>query len=352
MRQVQLKRLLWYNPENSDVPDKAHHFTYRVFPFCPGIAWKIKDNKFVRPSQKLDSYMHLINKKDLVVTAYGELLESVMSLSLLEMLNHITPESKLYWSGDTKYQELIKWQGLAQMGPSLPDNVRHLYPTPIFQDRNNRTYFNCLHNYKNLISWDKLSSDVTNKILPAQIFQNSCVGWNVKYLPQFRNFIESPEFFDWQRRSKFDPRRPSILIIPDDGYSIHTEAKHRTLDWFPVDVKRLADLTFGSGLQILVLTHRPERYYHSNINLIPTKLNCIFSILKQVKYIMSRRIDWLIMGLMYSNATIISHPQIYDSNLINMREYFGKSNVLEFIRDITPEMANDWLRNDFKTTGV
>jgi hypothetical protein len=343
MKLKQLKKLILFNP---DVPDKGHHYTYRVFPFCPGIAWKLKDDKFIRPTLRLDAYKHLIHNKDLVVAAYGGVFESIMSLSIFEMLQYINPDAKLYWSGHEKYNELVKWQGLAKVGPTLPENIRHLFPVPIFQDRDNRAYFNCLNNYKKIISWDKLSKDVSHKILPAQLFQNTCLGWNSRYLPQFRHFTEPPKYFQWQKEIRFEPRRPSILLFPDEGMdSIHTEAIYRTLDWFPVDVRRFADLSFGSGLQIIVVTDRPEKYRHSNLILLPNELSCILPALKQVKYVMSRRIDWLILTLMFSDATLISHPQIYDGNLETMKEYFQKENDIQYFRDVTPEQLDEHLRH-------
>ena len=75
----------------------------KYFPFAPGIPWYVKNGKYIKPKVSGSILQHHLKDKDIVVVAFGGLLESFFSLSILETINFNWPGHNLYWCGYSQY---------------------------------------------------------------------------------------------------------------------------------------------------------------------------------------------------------------------------------------------------------
>src|SRR5690554_6700310 len=89
-------------------------FSIKNFPWAPGLSWKIKNGKYVVPELPFELFSKSLKNKDVVVCSFGGLVESFYSLSILELLNNNLIGNKLYWAGNSEYQNLLKLNGLAK----------------------------------------------------------------------------------------------------------------------------------------------------------------------------------------------------------------------------------------------
>ena len=71
--------------------------TTKYFPFSSGIPWQIKNGRYVQPEVSAAILQSKLRDKDIVVAAFGGLLESFYSLSILEAINYMMPGHSLFW---------------------------------------------------------------------------------------------------------------------------------------------------------------------------------------------------------------------------------------------------------------
>ena len=51
-------------------------FSTKYFPFAPGIPWQVKNGRYIRPEVSGAVLRSVLKDKDIVVSAFGGLLES------------------------------------------------------------------------------------------------------------------------------------------------------------------------------------------------------------------------------------------------------------------------------------
>lgn len=278
-------------------------YNIKFFPFAPGIPWKTRGN-YVVPELSTAIWENVLNDKQLVVVAHGGLFESFFSLSIIEAFNIINPGRDVYWTGNSKYESLVYMNGISKLSPvDIEDWRAKDYPVPIFLDKKDYAYINCLNNYIMLglkdSNWNSRAS------VCQQIFRNSTLSWDSRYIPKIRTLFTSDDLEDWRKRSKFYNNKPYVLIFPDvTGMSMHTT---KCLHWGPSEVKALSSLLYSSGYSLVVCTNNPRQYYDNYSYVAPANLDFVLYLISGAKAIISKEIDFLLMGLLLSDAKIISN---------------------------------------------
>lgn len=312
--------------------------TIRYFPFAPGIPWKIRSGKYVVPGLNSAAWNKAVGCRDVVVLSYGGLFESFVSLSLFEIMNYSSTSTKLMWSGTRRYEPLVKMNGLATVCPViLPEETTQNYPVPVFLDKSNNVYFNCLNNYIRVNAYYGEFGYKDHRPVIQQLTENFMIPWETRFLPQFRNLkLLKDEIDKWTRLSKFQFNRPYVCVFPDCGLSQH---KQSMLGWSDNEIKALAAMLRQVGISTLVFTDNPGKYYASSAYVLPAKVEYILLMLKSAKAVLAEEIDLLLIAEMVSSARIIAKPAKNELNLYKNQRFLGTSNVIDTIKGLTPVKA-------------
>jgi len=313
----------------------------KIFPFAPGIPWPIAYGKYIVPEISGEYWHKAVAGRDLVVACFGGLIESFFSLTYLEVLNHLVPNKKLYWDGYQKFHELLKDNSLAiPFGQLQPQNLVP-FPTPIFMDRENYTFFNVLNNYIAVSAYYGEFAYYDQKALFQQLFRNCLVSWDRQYLPKIR--ANAPTALgEWAKINKFSFNRPYVVIFPDDtGASVHEK---RFLKWSPFQVKALGAMLAQRGISLVVFTANPGRFYDRFTQVMPVKFSWIIFFLSGCCAALAQEIDYLLVSLMISDATIFSEPQQDHLQLEKNKKFIGSENEIYTKLDLVPVVVAEEIR--------
>lgn len=310
------------------------NLSVKFFPFAPGIPWKIKAGKYVVPEISAPLWQSLTKDKELTVICNGGLLESFFSCTILEAINYISPKSSLSWAGDVRHLPLIKINGLAKIHDnykSLSQNVAEQFPTPIFLDKQNNVYFNCLNNYIKVFSYYGKFGYQDKRASCAQIFQNSLLSWDEQFIPRLRNYSSN---IDNLIKLPLLQNKSFVLILPDIiGYSNHQDI---CLDLEPIKIKSLAAMLFQKNIATIVMTNSPAKYFDSQIQTIAFDLELFLYLAQKSKSILSREPDFLLITNAISKAKIISKPLQNHLDLKKNNKILNRGNITYTNRDLSP----------------
>lgn len=303
-------------------------YSTKFFPFSPGIPWTIKNNKYVVPKIDIDVWRKVLaDRLDTTVIAHGGLLESFFSLALIEAVNGFDHKRRIEWLGCTEYNSLVRFQGLAFVSSSkltADDAVR--YPVPLFLDRGKGVYFNALNNYRIEKAFNGRYPKRRKEPILQQIFDNALVQWQPNYIPKLRR-LGTREYAQWGRRHKVHQRQRYVLVCPDP--TPFSKAGKRALSWSPREVRELSAMLSRFGLAVIVCTDRPGHFYNTLLRTAPIdNLEIICNLLSHAWMILSHDIDFLMVGMMLSKATIVGLHQRGPFDLTRNAEFLGVENVI------------------------
>jgi len=280
--------------------------SFKIFPFSAGIPWEINKG-ILNPKIPFNILNNAISDKNIIVTCYGGLLESYLSLSYLEAFNKIWPSKKLTWSGNPIFKDLIEANGLSKFSEEIPGEILSRYPVPLFFDKLNNAIFNPLNNYIKIKPYyGGLKSFNNNNVYLKQIWNNSLLDFKNFYLPLIRNDFDNNNFKNHLLLSKFDFNKPYIIIIPDDlKYSIHSQ---KCLPWNIQQVKSFATIISQLGYSTVILTDNVYKYYSNNLPFVfEFNFTAFFTLIKNSKMILSNEIDFLLISQLISDNYLVSN---------------------------------------------
>jgi len=317
-------------------------FSTKYFPFSPGIPWTIKYSKYIVPEVPGSIVLSNLKDKNIIVAAYSGFLESFFSLVLCEMMNYMLPSSKLLWAGDDRFGSLIKINGLAKLyNGDVDQSVLDRYPVPLFFDKENNAYFNCLNNYIDVKTYYTTHGYFDSRAAVKQIIEKSLFDWDIRYMPKLRNLYRDHS----KLRSKLDvskisEERPFVLLLPDTDWSVHNED---CLGWTPTQIKSFGALLSQENIPLIVLTKNPSKYFYSFVTVLPMEMELLLYLIMKAKYILSSTIDFLLVGGAISDATIISRPVSGEFKLSKNIRYLEGKNVIYTIEEIFPTKVYSYI---------
>lgn len=295
-------------------------YNAKFFPFSPGIPWKMERGKYVIPEIGFDIWHKVLNGKNIVVTAFGGLIESFFSLCAAEAISSFESSQKISWLGHSEYASMLRLQGLCKFSPiKLTPEVLKKYPVPLFIDNSGNAYLNMLHNYLIRTSyWGQYPEEVTSPVF-EQISRNIMIPWQ-GYIPKLRNL--GTELFDeLYSTGKIRSTSKIVSIILND-------VQNDILKWNVQNIKEFAQLASHKGWKVVVFTKNMRQLYGSNIILVEYNYNNIFQILTRSWVILSNDIDWLLISMLVSDAKIIS------CNIDNQYNLFKNAEFIDVHNDI------------------
>jgi len=193
----------------------------RFFPFSPGIPWLIDSYLYIIPKIDFETWKTVISNRNIVITVFGGLLESLFSLCVAEAVNSFDPNHKIQWIGKEEYFPLLRYQGICKPSPiNLTQKILKKYPVPLFLDNEDNAYFNILHNYKIKTTYHGKYPYTVKLPVLEQLSRNILIPWN-GYLPKLRNL--GNDFTDnlYKNRIKSTSKVITIILItnPIIGFS-------------------------------------------------------------------------------------------------------------------------------------
>ncbi len=296
----------------------------KVFPFAPGIAWKIQNGKYVIPEIERGTWSSALDGRDLVVLAHGGLLETFFSLTIVEALGRMEPSKELFWAGKTAFKGVIESHGQAKF-VEVPD-IGSKYPVPLFMDNERRAFFNALNNYRVEKSYFGSHHRKNTSPVCKQIFQNSLLPWDKKYVPKLRT--GGLAFDAWAKMAKFHLNKKYVLVIP--GQTGCSQYNTNCLGWGGRELKEFAAMLRRFDVDVVLCIGGQTAVYDAPYIQAPRTMGVILSLLPKASMILSSDIDFILIGLALSRAAIVA-PQNCSKDEFDLyanAEFLGSENVI------------------------
>lgn len=307
--------------------------TIRYFPFSPEIPWSVRWGKYIEPQVSGSILRDSLSGKDIVVAAFGGLLESFYSFSILEMMNYLMPGNQLYWVGNSKYYSMLKLNGLAKPFDKISQETLKRFPIPLFFDKDNCAYFNCLNNYLKKYSYYLKFGYKDKRAAIKQIVENGLISWSPRFIPKWRYVSSS------QNRFGLKTGTPYIIIVPDStGLS---QQNIDVLRWTNRQIRSFVSMLYPA-YKVLILSTEPGKYFGMNAEVIPFSLKTLLELLPKAYGVLSKDVDVLFLALGISNAKLFACRVRKPFYLCKNAMFLGKRPDIYEIKQLTPEKA--WQR--------
>lgn len=312
---------------------------YKYFPFAPNIPWKTEGDYLV-PFLSASVFNRTIKDKNAVIVCYGGWIESYLSLYYLEMLNDLYPNVPRVWCGEKQFEYLLKWNGLAKKSETdIPAKTLLKYTTPIFLDKSDNVYFNCLNNYKHKKNYNGLCSIDSKDSGIKTIINNSTMPYNPKYLPKFRHMDCSIDLNAWARMNNIDLNKPYVLMVMDTSTSFYDHIsfyERRHLYWLPEKFKIFSAMMEDANIPIITVTDTPNIYIGKTVVRAPYRIDFIISLVKNATTVLSADPDFTLLGLLTSKAIVCGIKSKNNYNIIKNRNFLNTNHKVCFSRSINP----------------
>ena len=301
----------------------------KSFPFAPGIKWNLESGRYIIPKIDSNTWNRFISDRKLIVTAFGSFIESLFSLSVIEVLK-ANVKNDLYWIGNSEFENFHYLNGISSTCNILLINEDlQNYPLPLFCDAKSNVYFNVLNNVPvKRTFWGRLPQIRTDPIF-KQIFMNSMLEWDVSYLPKMRR-VGNDFINELIRQNKITERSKIITIILE-------KSDLDILGWTTQQVKEFIQIMSNKGYKIVLFTDDVGLYYGIRAITLNKDYRKTFQIIKKSVLVLSNDIQWLLAVLLLSKAGIVCKSIEGSMDLFKNAEYIGVENdIFSFSDKILP----------------
>lgn len=311
----------------------------RYFPWAPKIPWKMRHGKFLIPELSQAIWSRVISNHDPIVVSNGGLMEAYYSLSYFELLNLNFHTKKFYWSGDPKFNSLIRINALAEpVNKPLDKSFPVRFPTPLFMDTVGNVYLNALNDYTFFRSMYGGKNKPNYLPLIQQIANNSTQPWDERCIPVMRNWNLLPaQISQWAKVNRFNLQKPYVVICPDRGLSMH---KQSALGWNEMQVRSVASMLMQSGIQTIVFTNHMRKMQSNPAWFVKADIPWMLFFASTARAILSEEIDMLMVTLGLSEHTrVIGKPLKYQWSLEKNAKFLGRKQVILEMDELTPYLV-------------
>jgi hypothetical protein len=300
----------------------------RFFPFSPGIPWKLSNGKYIIPEIDFETWHKVLDGREIIIAAFGGLLESFFSLSAAEALVSFDSSHKIYWLGNPEYSFFVRAQGLCKISPvKLTPEILKQYPVPLFLDNGGNAYLNILNNYLVRKSYWGKYPDVVKAPVLEQMSGNIMIPWR-NYVPKLRGL--GTEFFDELHNTGRVRQTTKVISI------VLSNTNKDILRWNLQNIKEFSQLASHKGWKVIVFTHKTSAFYGTNILAIEYSLRNILQTIKKSWMVLSNDINWLLISLIISDAKLISRHLDNQYSLFKNAEFLGVNNDIFTDRHVSP----------------
>lgn len=287
-----------------------------LFPFAPGIPWRVKDKKFVMSHMQKGFWEKTVSHKSFCIVCFSGIFETIFALSFIEYLRLAFPDSKIEYCGN--YSDIVYRHGIAQITTRVTEDILLKYPTPVFFDKNNTAYLNIAINYKGYKSIDGIGFKSRNESLVCQLCDNTLLLKSLDIKPKL--VFSAAKFDSWKTLHKFDKGK-YILFVLKSARAIHD------CDMLGMDmrsIREFAAIVKPMGYKVVVLGEASVDPGYAILSRFD--LDIFFALVKDAKFVLSHHIDFLLSAMLLSNATIIGKKN--DTEHYNLIKNYKKVDVI------------------------
>lgn len=291
----------------------------KFFPFSAGIPWKVDRGKYIIPEIDSETWHKVLDGRNIIITAFGGVLESFFSLAAAEALVSFDPGHRVFWLGDPAYSAFVRAQGLCKASTiNLTKDTLKNYPTPLFFDQDENAYLNILNNYLVRLSyWGKYPDQRTAPAL-EQMFENVMVPWRQNFVPKLRAL--GTEFYDELCRTGQVRSRSRIVLV------VLKPTQDDALSWILQNLKEFAQLVNSKGLKVVVFAPNTRMFYGTKIIAHEYDIRKILQVMKKSWMVFSSDVHWLLIAMMVSDAKVMGRHMEGPFDLYKNAEYLGATN--------------------------
>lgn len=293
----------------------------KFFPFSAGIPWKIERGKYIIPEIDAETWNKALDDRNIIITAFGGLIESFMSLSIAEALASFDSGHKIFWLGNQEYLPFVKAQNLCKISHiNLTKDILKAYPVPLFFDQESNAYLNVLNNYLVRTSYWGQYPERVDKPVVQQIFQNSMIPWHDNYIPKMRS--SGTEFYDELcRNGRLRSHARIVSIILDNNET-------DILGWGFQNIREFVQLATLKGLKVVIFSHNTSIFYGTKILALEYNHRNIMQIIKKSWLVLSSNIQWLLIAMMISKTKVMGLHIDGPFDLFKNAEYLQVQNEI------------------------
>ena len=300
----------------------------RFFPFSPGIPWKVKNGKYIIPEIDFETWHKVLDGREIIIVAFGGLLESFFSLCAAEALVSFDSSHKIYWLGNPEYSFFVRAQGLCKISSvKLTQEMLRQYPVPLFLDNGGNAYLNILNNYLVRRSYWGKYPDIVRAPVLEQISVNIMIPWR-NYVPNLRGL--GTEFFDELCSTGRIRKTTKVISI------IFGNTNKDIMRWNLQNIKEFSQLASHKGWKVIVFTNKTSAFYGTNILAVEYNLRNILQTIKKSWVVLSNDINWLLISLIISDAKLISRNLDNQFSLFKNAEFLGVNTDIFTDQSISP----------------
>jgi hypothetical protein len=300
----------------------------RFFPFSPGIPWKLNNGKYIIPEIDFETWHKVLDGREIIIAAFGGLLESFFSLCAAEALVSFESSHKIHWLGNPEYSFFVRAQGLCKISSvKLTPEMLKQYPVPLFLDNGGNAYLNILNNYIVRKSYWGKYPDIVKAPVLEQIAGNIMIPWK-NYVPKLRSL--GTEFFDELRSTGRIRQTTKIISI------VLNNTNKDILRWNLQNIKEFSQLASHKGWKVVVFTNKVSAFYGTNILAVEYNIRNILQTIKKSWVVLSNDINWLLISLVVSDAKLISKHLDNQYSLFKNAEFLGVNTDIFTDRSISP----------------
>lgn len=308
----------------------------KFFPFAQGIPYKLWKCKYIAPKIDYNSWQKAIADKRLILVNYGGFFECLLSTSILEALSILRPNNKLEWITDPFMKDIFLLNGIGKESIiNLPKETLRKYPCPLFFNKNNNiVFFNCLNNYIKLFDYRGIYQKNIKVILSKQLFRNSMISWDYKYLPKMKQLNCPQDLGKQAKLYNFKLNKPYILVIPDiTGYSEHSIY---SLNWNHKDIIELSSMLTNTKYNLIICTQFYKKYHGLRALVVKNTIHNLLYLIKNCSVILSREVDFLLSAMLLGESKIISTKLKKEYSLDQNQKYLEAKNELVIVDKLNP----------------
>jgi len=251
-----------------------------IYPFAPKIPWGFKRNGVLNPKINIEILNSIINEsKEIRLLSFAGPMESFFSRIYSGAFKGY--EKDIYFCGNFEEMNNLK-KGV------FSNNLLDKYPAPIFLDKSGIVYINYLYQYLNWRGVSSIKIEKRKEYLWEQLVFNLPFEYNFECI-----------------RSK---NKGKILII--DGGDSYFNIDF--LKWSLNQIKEFISIMTMRNFKVEIYTKRKYYFYGTRAIVKDISNKDILESLKSSEIVISREIDWLMIGLYYGVAVFGISYGIYD----------------------------------------
>ncbi len=299
-------------------------------PFSP-ISWRLRKDESIICRLKSHEMNEIWKEESINSICFNGLFDTLISLSLFEwgQQNRIFRKNSIVCN--KQFKDVVDLQGLASIDNSINENELIKYPAPLI-GLNNKYYYNLSYNKESHLNYKGEILNKQNYLNYCLVINNLLFEWKPKFIPVLRNLNWDLKLDQWAKSNNIKLNNGFVLILPDRMNISSNDISF--LGWELPHIKSLTAMLSTKGINTVVMSNR--NFYHSGLNFIDYSLSNFLNLAKYAKIILADELDFLALGVLYSNAIIAANKYSYRFSVDKIKNWCQRENAILSSPNLSP----------------